>query len=110
MKKISLLLCTILLFHSTDVFSQSLPVSGRVLSNTGEPLSGATVKVKGTSAGVTTNADGIYSIAVPSAGSVLEVSYAGMQTQEVTVSRAGTQNFSMNLLPNSLSEVVVIGY
>jgi TonB-linked SusC/RagA family outer membrane protein len=110
MKKITLLLCTILFFQITDGFSQSLSVEGKVVTKSGDPLSGATIMVKGTKTAVTTNDAGDYSISVPSSGSVLVVSYAGMQSQEMTVSRAGRVNFSLDLVPNSLNEVVVIGY
>ena len=49
--------------------------------STGEALVGATVLLKGSNSGTTTNNDGIFSIAVPSESSVLVVSYTGFETQ-----------------------------
>lgn len=109
MKKITVLLCTFLLFQFSYVFSQSLTVSGKV-TRAGEPLSGATVAVKGSNTATATNSAGEYTITVPRSGSVLVVSYAGMQPQELSVSRSGTTDFALNELSGSLSEVVVIGY
>ncbi|MEI9943583.1 MAG: carboxypeptidase-like regulatory domain-containing protein [Chitinophagaceae bacterium] len=72
-------------------------VTGKVTrKSTGEPLSGATVNVKGTNTVTTTNQTGNFSINVPSAGSILVVTYAGMLVQETTVRSAGEVNFSLD--------------
>ncbi len=78
--------------------------------STGEALVGATVLLKGSNSGTTTNIDGIFSIAVPSESSVLVVSYTGFETQEITV---GSQlKINIQMVPSStlVEEVVVIGY
>lgn len=84
-------------------------VSGKIVDEAGEPLIGASVVVKGTNNGTITDLDGRYSVTVP-AGSVLEVSYIGYLSQDVTAEKTGEMNLS--LAPNSdlLSEVVVVGY
>ena len=108
--KIVLLLCTVLLCIQT-AWAQGFVVTGKVTNrSTNEPLAGATVSVKGTSTGVVTDGNGNFSITVPSRGSILVISYAGMTTEETTVNVAGEVNFSLNTLPGSLDEVVVIGY
>ncbi|HYE55636.1 MAG TPA: TonB-dependent receptor plug domain-containing protein, partial [Chitinophagaceae bacterium] len=110
--KIALLLCAFLLVQGIQhAHAQSLQVTGQVTSRTtNQPLVGATVQVKGTSTGTTTDDRGNFSISVPSKGSVLVVSYAGMGNEELTVNEAGVLNFSLTEMRGSLNEVVVIGY
>ena len=83
-------------------------VSGSVTDESGTPLPGATVIVKGTSNGAATDFDGNYSISVgPNA--VLEFSFIGYQTVEVTV--GNQSNINVSLQPsNQLDEVVVTGF
>lgn len=98
-------LSAIFFVASIGVYAQS--VSGTVSSDDG-PLPGATVVVKGTSTGASTDFDGNFTIAAND-GDVLEVSFVGFLTQEVTVS--GQDQISVVLAAdNELEEVVVTGY
>lgn len=83
-------------------------VTGVVLDETGEPLIGATVMVKGTTNGATTDLDGNFSIKA-SKGATLVVSYVGYNSQEV---KATSGNMNIKLKPNDqvLDELVVVGY
>ncbi|MEL0298845.1 MAG: carboxypeptidase-like regulatory domain-containing protein, partial [Flavobacteriaceae bacterium] len=82
-------------------------VNGTVSSDDG-PLPGASVVVKGTGVGTTTDFDGNFSIET-SNGDVLEVSFVGFSTQEITVS--GQDQIVVFLeTDNELEEVVVTGY
>jgi TonB-linked SusC/RagA family outer membrane protein len=90
---------------------QQLQVSGKVTdSNTGELLVGATVVVKGTNIGVTTSADGTYTINVPDGSAILVFSYIGYTTQEVNVSGRTTLDVALVPEVTGLEEVVVTGY
>ena len=80
-------------------------VSGTVSDSSGVPLPGATVIVAGTSNGVTTDFDGVYSISA-SEGDVLSVSYVGFVTQNVTIGASATINVTL-VSDNALEEVVV---
>ena len=80
-------------------------VSGTVSDSAGVPLPGATVVVDGTSNGVTTDFDGVYSISA-NEGDVLSVSYVGFTTQKVTVGASATLNVTL-AADNALEEVVV---
>lgn len=87
------------------MYAQS--VSGTVTSEDG-PLPGATVVVKGTTNGTTTDFDGNFTIAA-SADAILEVSFVGFTTQEVAV--GGQDQITITLATdNKLEEVVVTGY
>ena len=80
-------------------------VSGTVTDSSGVPLPGATVVVQGTSNGVTTNFDGIYSISA-NEGDVLVASFVGYTSLSATVGASSNLDFSLSP-NNSLEEVVV---
>ncbi len=111
-QKTKLLLCSLLFILSSGaLMAQNLSVSGKVISKTtNEPLSGATVSVKGSSVATTTDASGNYQISVPKKGSILIVSFIGMEAQEKVINQGGIQNFTVSESNNSLNEVVVVGY
>lgn len=88
----------------------TLIVTGRIASATGEPLPGVTVEVKGTSVGSTSGADGIYRIRVPNSKSTLVFSFVGLQSQEVPVNNQSSIDVTMGGSGKALDEVVVIGY
>ena len=88
--------------------SQDFTISGRVADEEGFSLPGATVLIKGTFKGTTTNSDGNYSIKI-SKGSVLVFSFVGYQTQEIVVSAEDTEiNVVMQEAATELGEVSVI--
>lgn len=83
-------------------------VSGSVTDESGIPLPGATVIEKGTRNGTASDFDGNYSISV-GANAVLEFSFVGYQTVEITV--GNQSNINVSLQPsNQLDEVVVTGF
>jgi TonB-dependent SusC/RagA subfamily outer membrane receptor len=83
-----------------------LNVKGKVVDEKGEPLPGASIKLKGTTLGTNADADGAFSINVPDDKSILVVSFVGFTSKEVTV---GNNTFLTVSLAASgkLSEVVV---
>lgn len=86
-------------------------VTGKVTgSDDGLPLPGVTVLIKGTSTGATSDADGNYSVSVPSNESVLEFRYLGYVTQEITVGNRGVVNVVLQPDDLDLGEVVVVAY
>lgn len=108
MKKIYVFLIFLLL--TGIVSAQELSVKGTVKSsedNLGIP--GASVLVKGTATGTSTDIEGRYELKVP-AGSVLVFSFIGMTTEERTVTAEGEIDIVLKPSAQELSEVVVIGY
>ena len=92
----------------TMAVQQKVTVTGTV-SDAAGPLIGATIKVKGSSTGVVADMDGRFSIqANPS--DVLEISYIGYVTQEVTVGNKTRLTIKLEEEKHNLNEVVVIGY
>ncbi len=85
--------------------------TGTITDEAGEALIGATVQVKGTVIGTTTDIDGSFSIQVSSNQATLVISYTGFTDQEVEVSAANpTANVTLASSVEQLSEVVVVGY
>jgi TonB-linked SusC/RagA family outer membrane protein len=101
------LLMTVSVFAQTDLL-----VTGKVLDDTGSPMPGTNVILKGTSIGVSTDANGDYSLSIPSGrtDAILMFSFIGYEPQEVVVGTHSTINVTLNADVQSLSEVVVIGY
>lgn len=87
---------------------QAVTVKGTVKDSENNPVIGATVVVKGTTIGTTTDIDGNYTINV-NPGQVLEFSYVGMQQSTITVGNKNVINITM-ADGEQLDEVVVIGY
>ena len=85
------------------------PITGKVTNAQGEPLAGISVMVKGTKRGVTTDADGSFSInATP--GAILVFSYVGYNPRELRVGEGSVVNVSLEENNSSLNQVVVVGY
>ncbi len=93
-------------------YSAKLPnhtVKGKVRDEDGSAIGGATIKLLGTNIGTITADDGTFSLGVPGgSGALLEVSYIGYETIQVTIK----ENMSISLMKslNNLNEVVVTGY
>ncbi len=93
---------------ASDKSEKFVNISGRVTDKDGNPLPGATVLIKGTLQGTTTNADGCYAIKIPRT-SVLVFSFIGFQKREITVSAEDTEiNVVMQEAATELGEVAVI--
>lgn len=101
---------SLLLFFTFYSYAQEIPVSGKVTSESGEPLAGATVSVKNSNASVVTKSDGTFQLNVPSSNSVLVVSYVGFYPHEVAVGSQRQFSVSLIVSENSLDDVIVVGY
>ncbi len=88
---------------------KKVKVRGVIKDETGEPIIGATVRVKGQSEGTVSDFDGNFTLDVTDANT-LQISYIGYQTQEFAVGKQ--HHFSIVLEEDKkiLNEVVVIGY
>lgn len=91
----------------TQAFAQNRTITGTVTAkDDGLPIPGVTVKIKGTTNGVPTDASGKYSISAPT-GAVLQFSFVAFQTKEVTVGGQSVLNVILESDNKLLSEVVV---
>ena len=96
---------------ATLAFSQNnFRVSGKVIDETGKPVSGATVTVKGTSIATATTTDGSFVLNIPSGNAVLVVTSIGIVEMEVGVNNRPEIAISTTSNTTSLQDVVVVGY
>jgi len=107
--KLTKLLVVCLSFFSMVAFSQNVTVSGKVTDEAGMPIPSASVVVKGTTNGTSTDLDGKFQITAD-ANAVLVFSFVGYQTKEETI--LDRVSIDVQLMPQSegLDEVIVIGY
>ncbi len=89
---------------------QGRTVTGLVVDETGEPLIGVSIQIKGTTQGAVTDLNGNFSIALPDGNDVLLISYIGYQTQEVKVGDRRELHLILEADNEILDEVVVVGY
>jgi TonB-linked SusC/RagA family outer membrane protein len=101
-----LLLCALL---PLPLRAQNLNVSGAVRDGNGEPIAGASVVVKGSTTGATTDAGGEYAISAP-AEATLVFSFLGMATREEPVDGRGRIDVTLSESNQLIDEVVVVGY
>jgi TonB-linked SusC/RagA family outer membrane protein len=104
--KFSRILTLLLAFVVQFTFAQEKTISGTVSDDTGIPLPGVNIIVKGTTTGTQTDFDGNYNINA-SVGDVLTFSYVGLITVEQTVGTSNTINVTMQEDAQELEEVVV---
>ena len=121
MKRTGVLGLCLLLVVGRPAFAQApVPTAGGITgvvtaAESGQPLSGASVRVAGTRLGAVTGSDGRYTIAEVPAGRVtVQVSFLGYGTAERTITVAGgetaTVDMSLSVQALALGNVVVVGY
>lgn len=107
--KFSLILTLCIVFVAQISFAQQKSISGTVSDESGIPLTGVNILVKGTTTGTQTDFDGKYVISAK-AGDVLSFTYVGLKAQEVSVGASNTINVKMAEDASILDEIVVVGY
>jgi TonB-dependent SusC/RagA subfamily outer membrane receptor len=114
-------LCIFLFSGQIDLFAsqefsfpatvyQGRTVKGTVTDNTGVPIPGVNVVIKGTTTGVVTSSDGNFSITVPNDNTVLVFSFVGYMKYEVLVGNQTEVSLTMKEDSQQIEEVVVTGY
>ena len=96
--------------NSPGEYQQQSSVKGQVLDDTGQPLPGVTVLVKGTTLGTITNIDGVYELNNVNTTDILVFSFVGMVSQEITINNQTVINVTMEMETTGIEEVVAIGY
>jgi len=110
MKKVKLFFTVLALSVCALAYGQNITVKGTVSdASTGEPVPFASLQLKGTMTGTSTDANGEYSISVPTDG-ILVFSSVGYTTQEVAVNGKTTINVSLASDAEFLDETIVVAY
>jgi TonB-linked SusC/RagA family outer membrane protein len=89
---------------------QQSSAKGKVLDDSGQPLPGVTVVVKGTTNGTVTDVDGVFTIANVANGTTLVFSFIGMSSQEVVFNGQSSIDITMEMDAIGIEEVIAVGY
>ena len=110
MKKIRLIVTSLLLVMSVGAFAQNIQVKGTVTdASTGEVIPFASVSLKGTMTGIATDLDGNYQLTVPSNG-VLVFSFVGYENLEVAIEGKAVINAALAPSQEFIDDAIVIAY
>ena len=90
--------------------AQTKTITGKILDEKGNPVAGASIVVKGGTAGTTTDATGHYKLNAPAGTTTVVVSYIGYAPQDLDVTSSSDVTVSLKPDNSSLTDVVVIGY
>ncbi len=108
MKKIAMLIVSLLFLGAQLVSAQNKTLTGTVISSEdNQPLPGVNVIVKGTTHGTITDFDGKFTLSVSADAGALVFSFMGMQTQEVAIGTTTTFNITLDPESIGMEEVVV---
>jgi len=100
----------IFLFLLPSFLLAQVSIKGYVSDTNGNPLPGASVIVKGTAIGTSTDFDGNFKMDLPISAKTLVVSYVGFLNKDVAISTATNYAIQLDSDTNTLEEVVVTGY
>jgi TonB-linked SusC/RagA family outer membrane protein len=95
---------------ATDNAVPPVDIKGRIVNDKGEPVSGATITIKGTNRSTITNANGEFSLSDVNENAVLEVTHVQYDMQLIPVKGKSMVNATMSIKVGSLDETVVIAY
>lgn len=113
MKRIFYLKFFCLFFLTASVlgaYAQQKQVRGKITDKENLPLPGASVSVKGEKQNTLTDANGEFSVSVPSDNAVLRITFLGMNPKEVSVTGKTYLTISLSEATSKLDEVVFVGY
>src|SRR5687768_5369518 len=97
-------------FLSYGALFQDRAISGTIKDEEGNVLPGASVLIKGTTIGTSTNSEGKFSLSVPTSTAILVISYIGYAPQEVPIEGQTTIEIMLEPDQATLAEIVVVGY
>ncbi len=103
-------LVTFLYLFVCTVFAQSKTIEGKVVDDKNNPVANATVMIKGTAKGTTTNETGQFSLPVAADATTLVITSVNYATQEVDITSNSNPTIRLLSTTGSLNEVVVVAY
>jgi iron complex outermembrane receptor protein len=104
------LLPMLFVFLSLTLYSQTKQITGSVKDSKGGAVAGASVVIKGSKTGTTTNGEGDFRLTVPDGTQTLTITAIGFNSADVNVSSGTTVQVTMIENTSDLNEVVVVGY
>ncbi|MDB5229977.1 MAG: hypothetical protein JWN76_782 [Chitinophagaceae bacterium] len=104
------LMCIFAFVIALNAGAQTRTVSGRITDDRGNGVPAASVTVKGTTRGTTTDANGNFTLTVPANTRSLSVSSVGFANQEINIDGKSSVSSIMTATSSNLSDIVVVGY
>jgi TonB-linked SusC/RagA family outer membrane protein len=98
------------LLSTLAVTAQTQTIKGTIIDESGQPVAGATVRVKGDQQVTTSGEDGTYTLANVKTGARIIISYTGFEQQEIGTTGNAYEKVQLKKLNNTLDDVVVVGY
>lgn len=105
-----LLLCPLFMFIMQQSWAQNKTINGKVTDDKGAAIAGASVIVKGTKIGTSTDASGSFKLTAPASAAKLVITYVGFGSSEVDITSASDVSVSLVPEATNLTDVVVVGY
>jgi TonB-linked SusC/RagA family outer membrane protein len=106
-KSLALLVC---LFSFTMVMAQSKRLTGKVIDEKGNAVSGATVSIKNSNIVINTDEKGNFAVNAPNTATVLVFSFLGMEKQEISIGNKTYFDITLKSKTTSLDDVIIVGY
>lgn len=100
-------------YQGNDSFNNAAPqkiITGSITNEKGEPLAGASINVKGSARGTTTNAAGRFELTVEDDDKVLVITFTGYTSKEITIGNQTSFAVLLTATSQVLDEVVAVGY
>ncbi|MES2775677.1 MAG: SusC/RagA family TonB-linked outer membrane protein [Bacteroidota bacterium] len=98
-----------IIFIATAAHAQPKTIKGRVTTEKGDPISGASIVVKGSSIGTSTNEAGVFTISAAK-GATLTFSSVGYLSKDIVVGNSDQVNMQLTSTADVSGEVIVVGY
>jgi TonB-linked SusC/RagA family outer membrane protein len=92
------------------IVSPLVNITGTIKDSNGQPLPGASVKIKGTTTGTSTDGNGVFRLNLPTGNETIVISMMGYKTQEISMTGKTAITVTLKDEASDLDEVVVVGY
>jgi Ca-activated chloride channel homolog len=110
MKKLILLIAPVLLLLLAFRPVKNITITGKITDDNGAPIAGASIVVKGTTTGTSTNVDGSFKLTIADNSKTLVISAIGYERKEIKLQGQTNLNVTLHAAMQTQQEVVVIGY
>jgi hypothetical protein len=107
-KFIFLVVCIVMAI--SQVSAQNRTITGRVVSQTGDPLAGATIAVVGATASTTAGQDGSFTLNAPQNARQIEISFVGYSPQRISIGNQNSIDVELAASSSRIDEIIVTGY
>jgi len=98
------------LLSMLGVTAQTQTIKGAIIDENGQPVAGATVRVKGDRQATSSGEDGVYTLVNVKAGASIIISYTGFEEREVSTKGKDYERVQLKKRDQSLDDVIVVGY